>query len=76
MFKKITTIITANPKVLARKALVLTGVTLGIGIGILLNKVEDPDMVIVEELVDADEDAAQDKDWDDAEPKMVESDTE
>jgi hypothetical protein len=47
--KKITAIISNNHKVLARKVLVLGGVTLGIGIGLLLNKVdEDPDMVIID----------------------------
>lgn len=72
MLKKITTTISSNHKAIARKAVVLTGVTLGIVIGMLLNKVDDdPDMVIIEELVDAPEDQ-DDKAWQEAEPKMVE----
>lgn len=57
MLKQITTIITANPKARARKAVVMIGVTLGIAIGLLLSKVEDdPDMVFIEKLVDEPDD--------------------
>ena len=49
MLKKITTVISTNHKVWARKAVVMGGVTLGIGIGLLLSKVEDPEVVVVEE---------------------------
>lgn len=54
MIKKITTIISANHKSIARKVIVIGVVTLGIGIG-LLNKAEDPDLVIVEEFLPDDE---------------------
>lgn len=55
MIKKITTVISSKHKVIARKAVVMGGVILGIGIGLLLNKVEDPDVIIEEKLVDDDE---------------------
>jgi hypothetical protein len=47
--KKITAIISTNRKVIARKVVVLSGVVLGIGIGLLLNKVDDDDMIIYNE---------------------------
>lgn len=55
MLKKITTIITANQKAFGRKVVIMGGVVLGIGIGLLLNKDDDLDMVIVEEVGDEDE---------------------
>jgi hypothetical protein len=55
MIKKITTVISSKHKVIARKAVVMGGVILGIGIGLLLNKVEDPDVIIEEKLVEDDE---------------------
>lgn len=57
MLKKITTIISTNKNVLVRKAVVMGGVVLGIGIGLLLTKVEDPDMVIIEEESDLNDEA-------------------
>lgn len=63
MLKKITTVISSNHKALARKAAVIGGVTLGIAIGVLLNKVEDdPDVVIVEELDDESSDLSTESD--------------
>jgi len=55
MLKKITTIISTNKNSLVRKAAVIGGVVAGIAIGVLMNKVEDPDMVVVQELVDEEE---------------------
>ena len=55
MLKKITTIISTNKNSLVRKAAVIGGVVAGIAIGVLMNKVEDPDMVVVQELVDDEE---------------------
>lgn len=56
MFKKITTIFSTNQKARVRQAVVMGGVILGIGIGLLLNKVVDPDMVIIEKILDEDDD--------------------
>jgi hypothetical protein len=47
MIKKITTLVSNNRKVVARKALVLTGITLGIIAGTLLVK-PDEDVIIGE----------------------------
>jgi hypothetical protein len=55
MLKKITTIISTNKNSLVRKAAVIGGVVAGIAIGVLMNKVEDPDMVVVQELIDEEE---------------------
>jgi L-cystine uptake protein TcyP (sodium:dicarboxylate symporter family) len=49
MFKKFTAIISTDHKGWARKARFIVGVTLGIGIGLLLNKVDDSDTVVIEE---------------------------
>lgn len=47
MIKKITTLVSTNRKVVARKALVLTGIALGIVAGALLVK-PDEDVIIGE----------------------------
>lgn len=52
MLKKTTTVIASNHKAFARKAAVMGSVILGIGIGLILNHAEDPDMVVVEEYED------------------------
>jgi hypothetical protein len=52
MIKKVTTIISGNNKNFMRKARVIGGVVLGIGIGLLLNKTEENEVVIVGEVVD------------------------
>jgi hypothetical protein len=49
MLKKITTVISANRKPIAKKVIIIGGSILGIGIGLLANKPEDLDFVILEE---------------------------
>jgi hypothetical protein len=72
--KKITAIISTNRKVIARKVVVLSGVVLGIGIGLLLNKVDDDDMVIYNEEHSSDRlnDEADNVRWGAAEPQALE----
>jgi len=60
MLKKITTIVSTNKNALIRKAAVIGGVVAGIAIGILMNKVEDPDMVVVQELIEDEEETVND----------------
>lgn len=52
MIKKITTLVTTNRKVIARKVLILGGVALGIVAGALLVKPEDETITIVGETVE------------------------
>lgn len=54
MIKKITTLVSTNKKVIVRKALVLSGVALGLVAGALLVKPEDT-IVIVGETVETSE---------------------
>ena len=67
MLKKITTILKGDRNNLARKVRLIAGVTLGIGIGILLNKPEEEDVVIIEKIVEVDEQT-----WQDTEPDLLE----
>lgn len=57
MLKKITAIISTDHKVWARRARLIVGVTLGIGIGLLLNKGDESDVVFVEKVEDQDGEA-------------------
>lgn len=52
MIKKITTLVSTNRKVIARKALILGGVALGIVAGALLVKPEDEVIIVVGETVE------------------------
>lgn len=56
MMKNVTTLISTHRKTVVRKATVIGGVILGIGIGLLLNKVDDDDLVIVNGEYSEDED--------------------
>jgi hypothetical protein len=56
MMKNVTTLIATHRKTVVRKATVIGGVILGIGIGLLLNKVDDDDMVIINGEYTEDED--------------------
>lgn len=67
MFKKITTIISTNKSTLARKAIFMGSLILGIGVGLLLDK--DDDMVIVEERVGPEEEV--DQSFEDSEDESV-----
>lgn len=55
MLKKITTLISKNNNDLTRKLLVLGGITVGIAISSVLNKIEEPDIVVTEEIIEVDE---------------------
>jgi len=52
MIKKITTLVSTNRQVIARKALIIGGVALGIVAGALLVKPEEETLVLVGETVE------------------------
>jgi hypothetical protein len=52
MIKKITTMVSTNRQVIARKALIIGGVALGIVAGALLIKPEEETIVVVGETVE------------------------
>lgn len=52
MIKRITTLVSTNRKAIARKVLVLGGITLGLVAGALLVKPEEDTLVIVGETVE------------------------
>jgi len=55
MLKKVTTVMSTHKSKFVRKAAVIGGVTLGIGIGLLLNKVDEDEFIIGEVVTDADD---------------------
>lgn len=52
MIKKITTLVSDNRKVVIRKALVLTGIALGIVAGTLLVKPEEEETIVGEVVIE------------------------
>jgi hypothetical protein len=52
MIKKITTLVSTNRQVIARKALIIGGVALGIVAGALLVKPEEETLIVVGETVE------------------------
>lgn len=52
MLKKVTTVISQNKNDILRKALVLGGITAGMAISTLLNKTNEPQIIVQEEVTD------------------------
>jgi hypothetical protein len=58
MIKKITTLVATNKKTLARKALVLSGIALGLVAGALLVKPEEQILIVGETVEPSDEETS------------------